>query len=265
MIVEQSNLYASTCMGDSFSSWNPISIDEIKAYMGFMILMGLVKLPSLNDYWKKDEVFHYTPIADRISRDRFYEISRYLHFVDNSTLLPYGHPNYDKLAKVRPVINHMNQQFLKVYQPGCNQSINEAMIAFKGRSSLKQYIPNKPVKRGFKIWMRADSMNGYVSEFEVYTGKKNGTTEKGLGASVVKSLSEKIYNKHHHIFFDNYFTSFDLLLDLLRNNTYGCGTIRSNRIGFPSEFKPHLKKGLPNRGVYNVVLLQQVYGKTQNQ
>ena len=29
MIVEQSNLYASICMGDSFSSWNPISIDEI--------------------------------------------------------------------------------------------------------------------------------------------------------------------------------------------------------------------------------------------
>ena len=46
------------------------------------------------------------------------------------------------------------------------------MIPFKGRSSMKQYMPKKPVKRGFKIWMRADAVNGYVSELDVYIGKK---------------------------------------------------------------------------------------------
>ena len=31
---------------------------------GFMILMGLVKLPSMYDYWQKDEVvFHYSAVA----------------------------------------------------------------------------------------------------------------------------------------------------------------------------------------------------------
>ena len=34
-----------------------------------------------------------------------------------------------------------------------------------------QYMPKKPVKRGFKVWMLADAHAGYVSGFEVYTGK----------------------------------------------------------------------------------------------
>ena len=62
------------------------------------------------------------------------------------------------------------------------------MVPFKGRSTLKQYMPMKPVKRGFKAWMLADSHTGYVSGFEIYTGKKGDTVEKGLGASVVKTL-----------------------------------------------------------------------------
>ena len=31
------------------------------------------------------------------------------------------------------------------------------MVPFKGRSTLKQYMPKKPVRHGFKVWMLADS------------------------------------------------------------------------------------------------------------
>ena len=60
------------------------------------------------------------------------------------------------------------------------------MIPYKGRSSLKQFLPNKLIKHGMKVWMRADSHNGYVSEFQVYVGK-SGDSEKGLGSRVVKN------------------------------------------------------------------------------
>ena len=73
-----------------------------------------------------------------------------------------------------------------MYNPNCECSIDEAMIPYKGRSSLKQFLPNKPIKHGMKVWMRADSHNGYVSEFQVYVGK-SGDSEKGLGSRVVKN------------------------------------------------------------------------------
>lgn len=33
-----------------------------------------------------------------------------------------------------------------------NLSIDESVIAFKGRSTMKQFMPMKPIKRGFKVW-----------------------------------------------------------------------------------------------------------------
>ena len=61
-------------------------------------------------------------------------------------------------------------------------AVDEAMIKFQGRSSLKQYMPLKP------MWVLADSYNGYFSKFEIYTGKK-GNSEKDFGARVVKTLT----------------------------------------------------------------------------
>ena len=72
------------------------------------------------------------------------------------------------------------------------------MIPFKGRSSLKQYIPNKPIKRGIKVWVRADAVNGYVCQFEVYVGKK-GVREVNLGERVVKDLTKVLRGNYYRI------------------------------------------------------------------
>ena len=70
------------------------------------------------------------------------------------------------------------------------------MIPFKGRSDLKQYMPMKPIKRGIKVWAWADANNGYVSAFEVYTGRKGNTTEKGLGAAVIYKGTDREITWH---------------------------------------------------------------------
>ena len=62
------------------------------------------------------------------------------------------------------------------------------MVKFKGRSSIKQYQPLKPVKRGFKVWCTADSSNGYVGNFVVYTGKLGDGPTNDLGYKVVMEL-----------------------------------------------------------------------------
>ena len=96
-IVHQTNLYAAQVMDEhQVVKWVEVTIEEILAYFGFCILMGIVKLPSINDYWKTDPYLHYDPIALRITHDRFREIRRYMHFVDNDTLPPPGTPGSDR-------------------------------------------------------------------------------------------------------------------------------------------------------------------------
>ena len=90
---------------------------------------------------------------------------------------------------------------------------------------MKQYLPMKPVKRGFKIWVRADSHNGYVCEF-VYTGCKGEKTEVGLGGSVVNRLTQDLVGKAYHIFVDNFFPSVALSHLLLTDIIYFTGTVR---------------------------------------
>jgi len=101
MIVEQSSEYTKQVMGDEkFDQWNKMTVVELKAFLGFLILMAINHLPALDDYWKRDPLMHYAPVADRISRERFCDLCRYLHFMDNHTLVPRGSPGYDRLGKV---------------------------------------------------------------------------------------------------------------------------------------------------------------------
>ena len=195
-IVDETNKYAFQCLGSpAYVSWNPLTVDELQAFMGFMIMMGLVHLPSLSDYWSKDPIFHQSAISSRITRTRFLNIKKYLHFSDNLSLTPTGAPGYDKLGKIRPILEMIGKRFQTLYKLNREVAIDEAMIKFKGRSSMKQYLPLKPIKRGLKVWVLADSHNDYVSRVQVYTGKNGKKPEEGLGANVVQSLCEGLRRK----------------------------------------------------------------------
>ena len=72
--------------------------------------------------------------------------------------------------------------------------------------------------------------NGYFSKFNVYTGKEK-EREQGLGEHVVKTLTKGLEHKHHHVFFDNFFTSVKLLEDLHEDGIYGYGTVTKGQKG----------------------------------
>ena len=143
-IVDESNRYAKQVTGEeAYQKWSPITVEELRAFFGFNILMGIVHLPTTDDYWSQDPHTRCAPIADKISRQRFRDISQYLHFVDNDRLAPRDDPSYDRPGEVRSLINHLSERFEEVYQPTRNVAVDEAMMKFQGRSSLKQYMPVK--------------------------------------------------------------------------------------------------------------------------
>lgn len=235
LIVQETNRYAQqvlTAKG-SDKTWST-NAAEIRAYFGFAILMGINRLPEIRDYWSTDPTLHYSPIADRISRDRFEELTRYLHFVNNDTLPGRGEPGFSRLQKVEPIIAAMKTKCSEVYSPHCQVSVDEAMVPFKGRSSMKQYLPLKPIKRGFKIWVLGDAINGYFCDFIPYVGA-TGTTCTGLGERVVTDLTAPLYGHNYQVYCDNFFSGIPLFQRLFNNGTYACGTITKTRKFFPSE------------------------------
>ena len=237
-IVDQTNLYVQQNPLSTRYLWYDTIPNEIKAFIGLIIAMGIKRLPSYTDYWSSDPILGAPELVRGFPLNRFKHLLSNLHFNDNSKAIPRGTVGFDKLFKVRPIIDAIHQKCLRLYDPHQTNSIDEAMVGFKGRSTLKQYMPMKPTKRGFKIWCRCDSTNGYTCSFQVYTGKVEGATEVNLGSRVVLVMSETILDQGYHLYFDNFFSCPDLALKLLERKTYSIATARTNRKHFPRELQP---------------------------
>jgi hypothetical protein len=125
---------------------------------------------------------------------RFSWILSNIHANDNSVIPGKGHPNFDKLYRIRPVINFLLETFKENYAPTREQAIDGRMIKFKGIIGFKQYMPQKPVKRGYKIWVWVDK-TGYVCDIQIYTGKIVDKAEKNLGERVVQDLCQGLEGK----------------------------------------------------------------------
>lgn len=106
-----------------------------------------------------------------------------------------------------------------------------------GRSVLKQYLPMKPIKRGYKLWCLADQ-GVFIKNFIIYRGKNAELALKyadyWLGEKVVLELTEKEWGKQKVTYFNIFFTSIALFEKLKTKGTYACSTIRSNRKGIPN-------------------------------
>ncbi|KXJ06058.1 PiggyBac transposable element-derived protein 4 [Exaiptasia diaphana] len=118
-------------------------------------------------------------------------------------------------------------------------AVDERMVKSKHWSGIRQYIKNKPTKWGIKLWVLADSANGYTYDFDVYIGKNvNGpASENGLGYDVVRKLVTPLVNQGYHIYFDNFYTSPKLITDLFHLGLPSCGTAAENRREFPDSMK----------------------------
>ncbi|CAI6348589.1 unnamed protein product [Macrosiphum euphorbiae] len=246
----QSELYAAQCNQQFVTS-----IEELQAFFGCLIIMGFHKLPTIRSYWSTDANFQVPRISSIMSLKRFLSILRFLHLNNNLTMPKRGHVNYDKLYKVRPLINKLNEKFFSNFNPSRNIAIDESMVAFKGRTTIKQYMPLKPIKRGIKIWAAACSKTGYLLQFEVYQGKQ-GDPEIGLGEKVVTHLANLYDNKGYCFYFDGFFSNIPMVKNMVEKNNFACGTIKSNKKYFPSSVLKDDKK--LKQGQFDVVTSNEI-------
>ncbi|XP_067659983.1 piggyBac transposable element-derived protein 3-like, partial [Haliotis asinina] len=162
IIENQTNVYSMQKDGVEVNTTRK----EIEIFIGIYLRMGLVKMPRVRSYW--ESATRFGPIADHMSRNRFEKLALYLHFKDNLTTT--NEEKADKLWKLRPWLDSLRSRFLTIPAEE-HQSVDEIMVSFKGKSTLKQYMRGKPNPWGFKIWGRAGS-SGILYDFDVYQGKK---------------------------------------------------------------------------------------------
>lgn len=165
-----------------------------------------------------------------------------------------GEPGYDRLYKIRPIVDHLHEKFQEVYEPRQAICVDESLLLWKGRLIFRQYIPLKRARFGIKIYLCCESdgdakgSGGYCYRFKVYAGKEDpvnevqpvldavnaGDTDLSASEKMVLFLTAPLLDKGYIVFTDNWYTSLRLFLYLRERNTLACGTVRENR-GVPEE------------------------------
>lgn len=236
LLVSQTNLYAEQKRGPTESSvWYPVTESEMKAWISIYLNMGLITKPNINCYWSTHPVLSTPFFPSVMSRTRFLQILRYLHFADNSCAPPHDSADYNKLYKIQPFLDLVIARFQEVYTPERQLAIDETLIKFKGKIHFRQFIPIKPGRFGIKAFTLAESSSGYVLNSKIYTGKENNEVQRDLGRKAVMSVMQPYLDKGFCAFMDNYYTSVALFEELEERKTLACGTVRSNRVNLPRE------------------------------
>ncbi|XP_064650932.1 piggyBac transposable element-derived protein 4-like [Lineus longissimus] len=225
-ILDETNGYANRQRAQNpqkhRSKWYDVSMPELEIFLGMTLLMGIIRLPIYHMYFQTEHKLLATNIADPMARDRFLQIKRYLHVADETVADP-----DDKLRKVRPLLDLVTPHFAEEYVMDQETAIDEAMIPYKRRLNIKQYMSAKPTKWGIKVWCLNEARTGYGWRLQVYTGAgADGVPETNQTTRVVLDLMFGLGDQGYHLYTDNLYTSPILASILQQNHIYTCGTIR---------------------------------------
>ena len=159
-ILTETNRYADQYIRQQGDNMRPHSLvhqwvatdrDEKRAFLGLMVLMGVVYKPRLTMYWSNDELYQKPIFQSILPRDRFLLLLRFLHFADN-TNYDANDPNRDRLYKIRQMTEMINDRCAAVYYPCENLTVDESLVLFKGRLLFKQYINTKRTRFSIKLY-----------------------------------------------------------------------------------------------------------------
>jgi len=239
IIIENTNIFIRANAHKYANKYDTKDTDEceIKALLGLLYLAGSQHggRKNLLEFYGTDglgaEIF---PATMAFRRVRF--LLRCLRFDDINTRKE--RKALDKLAPVRSMVEVFNQKCKANYSPGQYITLDEMLLAFRGRCSFKMYIPNKPDKYGLKVFSTVDARTFYTTHLEIYAGTQPDgpfKIENSTGA-VTERMCLHLSGTRRNITMDRWFTGFQIVKRLLEvHQLTVVGTIQSNRRELPHQ------------------------------
>jgi hypothetical protein len=244
-IVEETNRYARAELPPLHNeeprtkggrAWKDVNRTEIRGWLGICILMGCKRLPSIRQYWMRSQPFLYCELISSIMTCfRWEQIMRCLHLVDNSSVVrDVSDPRFDRIAKTRWLVEMFVKVSKEIYNLEREITVDECVIPYKGRYCfIRQFMPDKPVRFGIKVWLLASSKSRFVWQMEVYFGEGTGAGPHGLGYHVVERMVRGLENRGHCLVIDNFFASVNLFHELMCKGIWATGTVRRTSKNLP--------------------------------
>nr|CAH7713332.1 unnamed protein product [Callosobruchus chinensis] len=169
------------------SAVKELDIIELKAFIGLLIYSAVFKTKheDLDSLFATDgtgrDIFRTV-----IGKNRF-AILLYTVRFDNSQTRD-ERKKENPAAAICDIFYAFIQNCNKIYSVGQTTCVDEMLVAFRGLSKFKMYMPNKPAKYGLKLMCITDARNGYRHKAYLYTGKYMTGTH--IGRNSEKNIRE---------------------------------------------------------------------------
>jgi hypothetical protein len=227
--------------------WKNTTPAEIWRYIGCLVYMGMHIEREHTLYWSDSH-----RLGRFIGLKRYEQLHRYFHLRDEAVHPQKSHEGW--FWRIEPIGTMIRQACKAMWSVGSHLAIDEAMIAFTGRTDHTIKIKNKPISQGFKIWVLAEK--GYVWSWLWHSGEDavESIPVKGMKvqmpvpflpillaptfALVIKlaqEVLEVLPNQVFCLFLDNLFLKLDVAQALLAIGVLCMGTTRKNSKGLPQE------------------------------
>jgi hypothetical protein len=220
------------------AEWVKLTVLEFYAFIGIILYMGIVKLPSRAMHWQNG-IFNQSYVATVMTRNRFDAIMSCWHWVNTAKFTEAERTTKNRqdgfwsVGGLLTILRGLFKQFYRLSQP-CD--IDEQTIGFKGRHRAKCYNPNKPQKWHFKVFVLNCALTCYMYDFIMYQGKDE-QRPNGLSATLYPiyalMLDVVLRHKNHILYIDNWYTSIDLVELCMKWGIHVTGTVRINKKHLP--------------------------------
>lgn len=125
----------------------------MRKFFAVFMIMGINHVPKICLHWPNNLMYSNDLIKKTINRDRFHLLLKCLNFSNNED----ENSNYDRLKKIRRVVDMICLCFQQVLSPGKDVVIDETMILWRCRLLFHQYLPcqQKLVNIVWRFWRYA--------------------------------------------------------------------------------------------------------------
>ena len=130
--------------------------------MGLLVARVLSPFKSKRGHWgtKRSGAVPMGTFGEFMSRNRFEEITKFLHFSDNESPLA----RTDRAWKIRPILNTVEVTFKQGFVLGSRVALDEGMLPNRSKMNpTRTYLKDKPHKWGSKCVLTCCAESGYCS------------------------------------------------------------------------------------------------------
>ncbi|KAJ2941438.1 hypothetical protein O0L34_g3653 [Tuta absoluta] len=155
-IAHETNAYAQQVAADMLADgtmhqhsritkWYDTTADELRVLFGIILAMEIVVRTRLEEYWHvSGDIFSTPGFSAAMSMNRFLLLCKYLHFRSHDGCNPESMTRAEeKLFKVQPILDHLNNKFSQLYILTQNVALDESLTTWKGWLDINQFIKTK--------------------------------------------------------------------------------------------------------------------------